>query len=415
MTKLRLDQAPIASLPRRFLLTVPLWGLLAGALLIVDDEAALRGRWNPATLALVHVFTLGVLGNAMFGSILQFLPAAAGVSLRGGVRCGGWLHGLFNLGVLLLVAGMHQRWPVLLAIAAVLLPLAFATLALMVVPGLLTAVGQKLLHAGFGVALAFALATAVLGSLLALGLGGRLGLPLPALTDVHASWGVLGWLVVLMATVARVVRPMFQGTGTVPEAVQATWLACVVLMLVVGACWRMGGHQNWLAGAVAVAVLLFAGAGLWLQGRASRLRRSPLVNSWRAGLIALAVAAMALPVLPGGMFAGGLGLGLALPLLVTGMMLEIVPFIGWIELHRHCGRGVQVPGVQRLLPDVDKHRVLMAQLPLLMLPAAVVWPSAWLARAAGVALLLSWSLIGWTLLGVRRRASQFLRSLEHRR
>ena len=76
------------------------------------------------------------------------------------------------------------------------------------------------------------------------------------------------------------------------------------------------------------------------------------------------------------------------------MMLEIVPFIGWIEWRRRCERGTQVPGVQRLLPDPDKRRVPMAHLPLLMLPAAVVWPSVWLARAVGVALFLSRSLIG---------------------
>src|SRR5574337_1092418 len=80
MTKLRLEQAPVAALPRRFLLTAPLWGMLAGVLLGIDGAAALVSRWNPATLALVHVFALGVLGNVMFGSILQFLPAAGGVA-----------------------------------------------------------------------------------------------------------------------------------------------------------------------------------------------------------------------------------------------------------------------------------------------------------------------------------------------
>src|SRR6185312_17183962 len=110
MTKLRLDRAPAAPLPLRFLLTVPLWGVLAGVLLIVDGDVALRTRWQPATLALVHVFTLGVLGNVMFGSVLQFLPAAAGVRVRGGVRLGRLLHAVFNLGVLLLVAGLHEGW-----------------------------------------------------------------------------------------------------------------------------------------------------------------------------------------------------------------------------------------------------------------------------------------------------------------
>jgi len=412
MTKLRLDRAPAATLPRRFLLTVPLWGVLAGVLLIVDGDIALRTRWSPATLALVHAFTLGVLGNAMFGSILQFLPAAAGVTLRGGERSGRWLHGLFNVGVLLLVAGMHQRWPFGLIAAATILPLAFAMLALMVVPGLLAAAGQRLLRAGFGVALASALATAVLGAVLALGLAGRLAVPLTAWTDVHASWGVLGWIVVLLATVARVVMPMFQGTGSVPEVAQATWLAGVVAVLMAVAGLRAGGV---VGGVVAAPVLIFAGAGLWLQWRAPRLRRGPLVDSWRAGLIALGCAALALPIVPGGMLAASTGLGLALPLLVTAMMLEIVPFIGWIALHRHCGRGIQLPGVQRLLPEADKRRVLLAQPLLLSLPVAMAWPSASLARVAGVALVLVWSLTGWTLLGAGRRARYFLRSLEKSR
>ena len=175
--------------------------MLAGALLIVDGPAVLRMRWNPPTLALVHVFTLGVLGNAMFGSVLQFLPAAAGVRVRGSATFGPWLHALFNLGVLLLVAGLHQGWRAALIAAAALLPLAFLLLAAMTAPGLLAAAGQRLLRAGFGVAIGFAVLTALLGGMLALALAGYLTLPLAALTDVHASWGVLGWVVVVLASV----------------------------------------------------------------------------------------------------------------------------------------------------------------------------------------------------------------------
>ncbi|KZC19361.1 MULTISPECIES: hypothetical protein [Rhodanobacter] len=416
MTQLRLEQAPTPSLPRRFLLGAPCWGMLAGALLIVDGEAALRMRWNPATLALVHVFTLGVLGNAMLGSVLQFLPAAAGVRVRGSAVLGPWLHGLFNLGVLLLVAGLHQHWRLALIAAALLLPLAFVLLAAMTVPGLLATAGQRLLRAGFGVAIGFAVLTALLGGLLALGLAGRLALPLAAIADVHAGWGVLGWVVVLMASVARVVMPMFQGTGTVREPMQAAWLGSAVLMLLGAAIWRLvDGGGAWLVGTVAVLTLAFAVAGLWLQWRAPRLRRGPLLWSWRAGLMVLALAALALLAdVRGGMLAGALGLGVALPLLVTGMMLEIVPFIGWIELHRRIGRGVQLPGVQRLLPVPEKTRALLAQLPLLLLPTAVLWPSAWLARVAGLALVLAWGSAWWTLRGVRRRAHLFLSTVEAR-
>ncbi|MEY2159991.1 hypothetical protein [Rhodanobacter sp. FW106-PBR-LB-2-11] len=142
MARLALDRAPAASLPRRFLLSAPPWGMLAGVLLLVDGDALLRTRWQPGTLALAHVFALGVLGNVMFGSVLQFLPAAAGVRVRGGARLGPPLHAAFNLGVLLLVAGLHQGWRGGLLGAGVLLPLAFATLAAMTLPGLVQAAGS---------------------------------------------------------------------------------------------------------------------------------------------------------------------------------------------------------------------------------------------------------------------------------
>ncbi|MFC5581813.1 hypothetical protein [Rhodanobacter terrae] len=417
MARLALDQAPQASLPRRFLLSAPLWGMLGGMLLLIDGDALLRTRWHPGTLALAHVFTLGVLGNVMLGSVLQFLPAAAGVRVRGMARLGSSLHGVFNLGVLLLVLGLHESWGYALRGAAMLLPLAFVLLAVMTVPGLLAAVGEPLLRAGVGVAIGFGVLVALLGGTLALGLDGWQALPLAALVDVHASWGAVGWVVVLLASVARVVMPMFQGTGTLPAWVQAVWLGSVPLTLGGAAWWRLNHADGmWLTGVVAAHTLLFACAALWLQGNAARLRRGPLVSSWRAGLVLLVLAALALAGgARGGVLAGALGLGFALPLLLIGMALEIVAFIGWIDLHRRCGRGVQLPGVQRLLPDSDKLGVLLAQVPLLLLPAAALWPSPWLARAAGLALLFAWLAVWSALRGVRRRADGFLLTLEGRR
>ncbi|MGP1664427.1 MAG: hypothetical protein ACTS5I_00635 [Rhodanobacter sp.] len=416
MTKLALEQAPPASLPRRFLLSMPCWGIVAGVLLIVDGSGALQTRWAPATLALVHVFTLGVLGNAMFGSVLQFLPVAVGAQLRGTARFGGWLHGVFNLGTLLLVVGFHQHWPLSLLAAGVLLPLAFIGLVGMSLPGLLAVVGQPLLQSGFVTALLSGLLTALLGASLLFGmLAGRPG-GLPALTDVHASWGVLGWVLVLMASVARVVMPMFQGTGATPASAQAVWQGSMLLALL-GAAWWRWSHND--ASALVLVLALYAGlfalALLWRQWRAPRLRRGPLQQSWSAGLGVLLLASLLLLAGPShGVLAAVLGVGIGLPLMVAGMAMEIVPFLGWIDLQRRIGRGVQLPGVQRLLPAQDKTRALLAQLPLLSLPLAVLWPSPWLARLAGLALVVAWLALGWALYGVGRRADRFVVSVEHR-
>jgi hypothetical protein len=412
MTRLALEQAPLVSLPRRFLLSAPLWGMAGGALLCVDGEALLLTRWHPVTLALVHIYTLGVLGNAMFGSLLQFLPVAAGVRVRGLDRLGPLLHVLLNLGVLLLVSGLYAGWTTALVAGGIVLPFAFALLCAMTLPGIITAVGQRLLRSGFGMALGSALLTALLGGWLALRLGGVLvvPVPVPALVDVHAGWGFLGWVIVLLGTVSPVVMPMFQGTSTVPAPIHAVWLSGLLLALLAGTWWWLGaGDGVVLRLGVTLCVLLFASAGLWLQWRAPRPRHGPLWWSWRAGLIALLLAAstLAAPVREGRL-ALALGLGVALPLLVNGMALEIVAFLGWIELHRRVGRGVQLPGVQRLLPDREKHGALLLQLPLaVLLPAAVLWPSWWLARSAGLAMLLAWLGVGRACLRARRRVIHF--------
>ncbi|OOG38552.1 MULTISPECIES: hypothetical protein [unclassified Rhodanobacter] len=415
MVQLALEKAPPTALPRRFLLSVPLWGMFAGILLVVDGDALLRTRWLPETLALVHAFTLGVLGNAMFGSVLQFLPAAAGVHVRGSTSLGPWLHVLFNLGLALLMTGLLAGWRLGLLAAGVLLPTTFVLLCAMTLPGTLSAVGQRLLRAGIGVSLVFALSTALLGGCLALGLGGWLEIPLAALVDVHASWGLLGWTVLLIASVARVVMPMFQGTSVVPAAAQAAWLMSLLLALLAGAWLRLlRDDASWLRLALAIHALLFTCSALWLQWRAPRSRRGPLLWSWQAGLGALAITALILLWdTRNELLAGALGLCIALPLLVNGMLLEIVAFLGWIALHRRVSRGVRIPGIQRLLPELDKARVLLAQLPqAFLLPAAVLWPRLWLARSAGLAMLLAWLCLWLTLDGVRRRANRFLLNME---
>lgn len=408
MTKLRLEQAPAATLPLRFVLSMPCWGMAGGLLLMVDADAALRVRWHPDTLALVHVWTLGVLGNAMFGSLLQFLPAAAGTRLHG-VRQTPWLHVAWNLGALLLVVGLHRGDRAALAMAGALLPLAFLWLGAMTLPGLVLAAGERLLRSGLGIALGYGMATALAGGLLAWLRAGDRPWPL-AMVDVHAGFGVLGWMILLLAAVARVVLPMFQGTGRVAAPLQATWLAGVALALPLAGAWHLHrpGGIAWPA-TVAVGGGAFVLAALALQWPIARERQHALYRHWRLGLLALAAAAIALAG-GAGMLAGTLALGIGLPLLVGSMALEIVPFIVWIDLRRRVPRGTRIPAVQRLLEPRRKRHVLAAQGgAAALLLAAVLWPLPGLARLAGAAQVAAWALHGLTLAGSLRAARGYLR------
>lgn len=417
MAKLSIEQAPAPSTPRLFLLTASVWASAAGALLAIDGAPALASRWGGATLALVHALTLGFLGNAMFGSLQQFLPVAAGVRVRGG-RVGALLvFGLLNLGTLALVVAFRwpQAWPAWWG--GGLLATAFALLGAFVLPGVVHATGHHFLRWGLGGAMAGGLVTAVLGLCLTLGLSGVHAVPVLVLTDVHAAWGMLGWVVALLASVSRLVGPMFQGTTAPPAKGQGAWQLGMYVLLVAGAVAAVGGGlPAWFRHGVALVGLLFAATGLWSQARAPRLKMAPLTGFWSVGLVALAGSAIVLLVGDApAVLVATLALGIGLPLLVVGMQLEIVAFLGWIGLHRQCGRGVRLPGVQLLLPERDKYIALALHIAAAVaLLAAVVLPVGPLARIAGAGLLLAHGATLVALCNVGVRARRFVRQLETR-
>ena len=106
--------------------------------------------------------------------------------------------------------------------------------------------------------------------------------------------------------------------------------------------------------------------------------------------------------------AGVLVLGIGLPWLVAGMQLEIVAFVGWIELHRLVGRGVRLPPVQALATDADKGGVFALHgLASVLLLAAACWPGDAIVRLAGIALAVAHALLGWRLQGIDRRCRDF--------
>ena len=91
--KLAFEHTPGLALPLRFLLLAPWFGALAGLLLVWQGGEALATRWAPATLAVTHLLTLGFLGMAMAGSLLQMVPVVAGVELRWAGTLGSAIQG----------------------------------------------------------------------------------------------------------------------------------------------------------------------------------------------------------------------------------------------------------------------------------------------------------------------------------
>ncbi|WP_312770099.1 hypothetical protein [Pseudoxanthomonas mexicana] len=390
MSGLAFASAPRPSLPMRFLVAALAWGAVAGLWLAWQGEIALLSRWTPATLVLVHVFALGLLGNAMLGSLVQFLPVAAGSPLPG-TRVVPWLHAAFNAGLALLLATLAASSHALALPAGGLLGGSLAIFALLALVAVIRGKGARVVREGIGLALLALIATAALGLLLLAARTGWRGPAAAGMVDVHAAFGVIGWVLGLLAAVGGVTLPMLQGTRTLPVPALRTWQIASMLTLgisvatladvVPGSAWRLAA---WPLAAFALTVYV-------LQARAPHRRNPVLRRFWQAGCACLFAASLLalrpdVPLVP----LGVLVLGVGLPLLVVGMALEITAFLTWIALRQRVPRGVRVPGVGSLFEEADRRRAFVLHAVAgAWLVAAAFAPA--LARSAGLAIALAYA------------------------
>ncbi len=411
-TSLSYEQAPPFSLPLRFFITAPLFLLLAAAVAIPTAPAWLASRWSPEALALTHLLTLGFLGQVMVGSLLQRLPVVIGSPVP-------WPWGTARLGHMGLTGGA-----VLLALGlglgeSTLMWAAMGLLAVGWFPFLATSaislyrahpMDRATLHA-MRLAWACLMVTLGLGFWLA---GGLSGLWHPGdvavLTDMHASWGLLGWVLILVIGVAYQVVPMLQITPPYPRWAMASlvWLVLAGILLLGldglshAAVWAGWGILPWLP--VMGAMAAFALLTLDLQRRSRRRLADATRSFWRLGLASLLVLTAMPPVFafwpqagrPPLEVAGGLLflLGFATSV-VNGMLYKIVPFLSWFHLQGQTGaRAGTIPNMKEFLPEPRarlQYRFHLAAVLLLLptpwLPAVLAAPGL---LALGMSALLLW-------------------------
>lgn len=234
---LSLEQSPPLGAVLRYFFATPVFALLAGALLLWQGAPALASRWSPSTLALTHLLTLGTLGMAMAGALIQILPVVAGVSLPRARILAPGVHTLLAGGTAALSCAFLFSQPWLFQLALVLLLPGFAwligalTLALWQMPP----PGAIPMTATVRLALGCLVVTVCLGALMAWTFAwparGAL-LPLMLATDLHALWGVFGWGGLLLVGVSFQVVPMFQVTPLYDRPLPQVLGVAIFLLLV---------------------------------------------------------------------------------------------------------------------------------------------------------------------------------------
>ncbi len=401
---LSFDDNPPLSLPLRYFLTAPLFAALAAGLLTWQGEPALLTRWSPLTLALTHLMVLGCLSMTMVGALLQMLPVVAGIAVPHVGRVGAAVHLGLSGGTLLLAYAFWSQQAALFALA--LAPLLGA---LLLFVGACTvgmwrehAPGSGAVVGGIRLALTALVATAALGGMLAGAFAwpDAAQLPLQRLTDLHAMWGLLGWVGLLVIAVAFQVVPMFMLTEPYPSFLTGGYTT--ILFLLLAAASLSSGlpgaglvfHQLCLM-LLAAGYALFAGVTLVLLARRKRPKADPTTLYWRVAMASL-VAALTLWLWPRAEPSNATPLALGVLLIagfalsaINGMLYKIVPFLAWYHLQEAmAASGRKLPAVNKIIPERRAHWQFAAHAAALLLLLGACYQPA-LVRAAAALMCLA--------------------------
>ncbi len=359
---LSLEQAPPLDLPLRLFLTAPLFAAAAGVLLLWQADVVLATRWSPAALAATHLLTVGFLGMVMVGASLQMLPVLVGAPVPAVRPVAGAVHMLLGIGATGLAAGLLGGGPWPLAIGAATAALGFGIAALGLLLALWRARRRGTGLRGFPLPMLALMVAVALGAMLTLALLGWLVLPrLLDWVNLHAAWGLFGWVGLLVLTVGVQVVPLFHVTPAYPVWVvrrlgPLLFLALLGLTLAALLPDSAGIPIAQLLGALLAAGFgAFAVLTLWLQAHGARARIDATLLHWWLAMAAL-LGAVGCWALGGSTELMGLlllvGVGVGLP---SGMLLKIVPFLCWFHLQsRQVALGrfdLRIPHMHRLLPE----------------------------------------------------------------
>lgn len=381
---LAFDRSPPLSVALRFFLNVPVFLMLAAlGLAWVALTGGPHSRWNPVILAVAHFCTLGVLASAMLGAMMQILPVATHIGVLRPNITSPVVHGSLSLGTLSLALGFLIARPLFHTLAVILLATAFLVFLAATMLGLIRdrkrrSPGSKEILTAVRLALAALAITIALGLFMA---GMRAGLwsafsPsavawLQNLPDLHAVWGLAGWVGLLVVGISYQVIPIFQATEIYPRPLTDTLAPIVFLLLLalsVGADPAVGDTVSLLLRVVPAALLclgylIYASITAWLL--LTRKRPAPEPTTWfwlvaMASLIFAALLGVAYPwarsdELPSQTWQMLLGtlliIGFAVSA-VNGMLYKIVPFLLWHNAQRKAPTALPfMPKVKQFITE----------------------------------------------------------------
>ncbi len=405
---LSLEQSPPLSVPVRFFLTAPLFGIIAAISLLIAGPEALTSRWTPALLSSTHLLTLGYISMVMMGAMLQLLPVLAATPIVQARWLSILLHSLLSLGTAALGIGLLGAYPWLLQSAVFVLSITFLAFIIILLATLRHSPSTHASIKTMRLALLALLVTATLGILLAAGHAWPSIHLMRHYTELHLVWGLFGWVGLLTIGIAYQVVPMFQMTAEYPAIMRRVLTPLLFVLLLIWSWGQLGLPMYVIVSKLtsyllALGFIIFCISTLYLQIKRRRKVQDITLLFWRLGMVSLLLCVLLwasaqffpladylphYPIMLGMLMIGGFVISV-----INGMLYKIIPFLVWLHLqkstkNRQARR--QIPNVKKIISyKYARWQLLIHFIALLFFLGATHWSQSLLIYIAASCLALS--------------------------
>ncbi len=338
---LSLDQAPPISVVFRFFFGASLFGMLAGVAILFYQNTIFDAS-SVSAITLTHILTLGVMASFMLGALFQMLPVIAGVVITAPTQKSWWVQAPFVLGTIaLLFAFSLPQYHPLYWLASFLLGVSLLSIAVIMIKNLAniayhTPSSRGMMLALISFALLIILALYLTFSLSGLAEGGHYS----EVKEAHYSFGLFGWIALLIISISFQVIEMFYVTPPYPKWITSYLTPGILLLLVAKALFLHLAPAAAHAVDILLALVYIGFAALTLYRLTQRKR--PLADAtiwfWRMGMGSLILSmlfwllSMVMPQseIKALSYIAFVSFGLSV---VFAMFYKIVPFLTWFHLN----------------------------------------------------------------------------------
>jgi hypothetical protein len=330
------DQAPPISVPFRFFIMAPIFGMLISWVIISFGPNDIFNRYSTTTVGLVHLFTLGILAQMIMGALQQMLPVLASAVIKKPILFASIVHTSLNLGTLALSAGFILNSNTNLIIGAVLLSISFGIFLYMIIRLLfkvkyITATVKTMKIFSIAALITIAMGLYLVGNHIAIDIDSYHYL----IVDSHIAFGMFGFAIILIMGVSFQVVPMFYVAKDFPKFVQNKFARVLLGMLILYAIFNILQFDIYLIRIIfSVLIISFAYYALISLNNRRRNIFDVTLWYWKFSLYML-IAAMIIYMINSNnnqmllaiIFAFGF-----LFSLLQGMVYKIIPFLAWFHL-----------------------------------------------------------------------------------